>query len=93
MARPLGGLPGLGSAGADRATAQRHERMRAIRQDWRVSYEPGDAVEYIAEPVFDLIIQLGDVGEVTRVADGWVYAIWSGSGEHSVPIGSVHRVD
>jgi hypothetical protein len=42
-------------------------------------YKPGDAVEYIAEPVFDLIIQTG----VTRVQDGWVYPEWPRSGEHS----------
>lgn len=55
-------------------------------QDRRVTYQAGDRVEYIAAPVFDLIIQPGDVGEVTRVDDGWVYAIWPRSGEHSVPL-------
>ncbi|CAN5201592.1 hypothetical protein BH11ACT1_BH11ACT1_06310 [soil metagenome] len=49
-------------------------------------YAAGDQVEYIAAPVFDLIIQPGDVGEVTRVVDGWVHASWPRSGEHSVPI-------
>jgi len=33
------------------------------------SYQPGDAVEY---PVFDLIIQTGEVGVVTGVPDRWV---------------------
>lgn len=54
-------------------------------QDRRVTYQAGDRVEYIGAPVFDLIIQTGDVGEVTRVDDGWVSAIWPRSGEHSVP--------
>ena len=55
-------------------------------QDRRVTYQAGDRVEYIAAPVFDLIIQSGDVGEVTQVDDGWVYATWPRSGEHSVPL-------
>jgi len=63
------------------------------RQDGGVTYEPGDAVEYIAEPVFDLIIVPGDIGEVTRVVNGWVYAIWPRSGEHSVPLENVRLVD
>lgn len=58
-----------------------------------MDYEPGDAVEYIAQPVYDRIIQPGDVGRVTRVTDGWVHAIWPRSGEHSVPVGNVRRAD
>jgi hypothetical protein len=33
-------------------------------------YQPGDAVEYLAEPLFDVIIQTGVIGVVTRVQDG-----------------------
>ena len=61
-------------------------------QDRRVTYQEGDLVEYIAAPVFDIIIQPGGVGEVTRVVDGWVYAVWPRSGEHSVPLGNVRAV-
>ncbi len=57
-----------------------------------MQFEPGDLVEYIAEPVFDLIIRPGDVGEVTQVIDGWVYAVWPRSGEHSVPVENVRPV-
>jgi hypothetical protein len=54
-----------------------------------MSYERGDLVEYIAAPVFDLIITTGEIGVVTRVDDGWVFARWPRSGEHSVPVGHV----
>jgi hypothetical protein len=54
-----------------------------------VPYQQGDRVEYIAEPVFDLIIGPGEVGTVTREVDGWVFAVWPRSGEHSVPIENV----
>ena len=54
-----------------------------------MTYQQGQRVEYIAEPVFDLIIQTGDVGVVTREVDGWVYAVWPRSGEHSVPVAHV----
>lgn len=37
-----------------------------------VDYRPGDRVEYIAAPVFDLIIETGEVGVVTAVEDDWV---------------------
>jgi hypothetical protein len=53
------------------------------------TYRPGDHVEYIAAPVFDLIIQPGDIGVVTKVENGWVHADWPRSGEHSVPLGHV----
>jgi hypothetical protein len=43
-------------------------------------------VEYVAAPVFDLIITTGDVGIVTRVDGEWIHAIWPGSGQHSVPV-------
>lgn len=70
----------------------RGERGCCRCQDRRVTYEAGDRVEYIAAPVFDLIIQPGDVGEVTRVNDGWVYATWPRIGEHSVPLEHVRPV-
>lgn len=50
---------------------------------------PGDRVEYIAEPVFDLIIETGEIGWVTKVEDGWVHAAWPRSGVHSVPVAHV----
>ena len=37
---------------------------------------PGDRVEYLESGVFDQMIVLGDIGTVTRVADGWVQANW-----------------
>jgi hypothetical protein len=49
------------------------------------TYRPGDTVEYIADPVFDHIITTGEIGTVTREVDGWVFAVWPRSGEHSVP--------
>ena len=54
-------------------------------------YRPGDRVEYIAAPVFDLIIETGEVGVVTKVENGWVHALWPRSGEHSVPLQHVRR--
>lgn len=51
-----------------------------------MTFEPGDRVAYIAAPVFDLIISTGEVGVVTKVEDGWVYADWPRSGVHSVPV-------
>lgn len=54
-----------------------------------MTYSAGERVEYIAAPVFDLIIEPGDVGIVTRESDGWVFAEWPRSGEHSVPIAHV----
>jgi hypothetical protein len=50
---------------------------------------PGDRVEYIAEPVFDLIIDTGEIGWVTRVEGDWVVAAWPRSGVHSVPVANV----
>ena len=61
----------------------------AVRHTGGVEYQPGDRVEYMAEPVFDLIVTTGEVGIVTRVEDGWVFAKWPRSGEHSVPVQSV----
>jgi hypothetical protein len=49
------------------------------------TYVKGDRVRYIARPVFDLIIETGEVGIVERVDDGWVHAWWPRSGLHSVP--------
>lgn len=54
-----------------------------------MTYKPGDRVEYTAEPVFDLIITTDEVGVVTRVENGWVFADWPRSGEHSVPLAHV----
>ncbi len=54
-------------------------------------YQPGDQVKYIAAPVFDLIIETGEVGVVTKVENGWVHASWPRSGEHSVPLQHVRR--
>ena len=53
------------------------------------TYRTGDRVEYVAAPVFDLIIRTGDVGVVTKVENGWVQATWPRSGEHSVPVDHV----
>ena len=50
---------------------------------------PGDRVEYIAAPVFDRIIDTGEIGRVTKVEAGWVFAAWPRSGIHSVPIANV----
>jgi hypothetical protein len=55
------------------------------------TYRAGDHVEYIAGPVFDLMIQTGDVGVVTKVESGWVHAEWPRSGEHSVPLRHVRE--
>jgi hypothetical protein len=52
-------------------------------------YVKGDRVRYIAPPVFDRIIETGEVGVVDTVAEGWVYAWWPRSGLHSVPEGNV----
>jgi hypothetical protein len=57
-----------------------------------MDYRPGDRVEYIAPPVFDLIIETGEVGVVTAFVDGWVYAEWPRSGIHSVPISHVRKM-
>jgi hypothetical protein len=57
-----------------------------------VTYLAGDRVEYTGPGVFDLIIRTGDVGTVTSVKDGWVFAIWPRSGEHSVPLLKVRQL-
>jgi hypothetical protein len=41
-----------------------------------VEYRSGDRIQYIAAPVFDLIIETGEIGIVDRVEDGWVFAVW-----------------
>ena len=46
-------------------------------------------MEYVAETVIDLIIVPGEIGTVTHEVDGWVFAIWPRSGEHSVPVENV----
>jgi hypothetical protein len=76
--------PQLGSTGC------RPVRMPGMMRVSEPTYQPGDKVEYIAEPVFDLIITTGEIGTVTREVDGWVFAVWPRSGEHSVPLGNVH---
>src|SRR5947209_7817700 len=46
----------------------------------RETYRPGGRIEYIAEPVFDAIIDTGEVGAVVSIEDGWVFAAWPRSG-------------
>jgi hypothetical protein len=57
-----------------------------------MTFVPGDRVEYVAEPVFDLVIRTGDLGFVTRVEADWVFAEWPTSGEHSVPLHNTRAV-
>ncbi len=71
-----------------RSKADRHSLLASP-----VTYQAGDRVEYIAAPVFDLIIQTGDVGVVTKVEDGWVFADWLKAGIHSVPAPHVRGFD
>lgn len=53
---------------------------------------PGDRIEYLCDPVFDLLIICGDRGRVVRMADDWVFAAWERTAsELSVPIASVRR--
>jgi hypothetical protein len=54
-----------------------------------VEFHFGDRVEYTGEPVFDGIIDTGEVGHVLTVEDGWVKAHWPRSGIHSVPVANV----
>ncbi len=58
-----------------------------------MAYQEGDRVEYIAAPVFDLIIMTGEVGIVTKEEDGWVFAKWPRSGVHSVPVAHVRAAE
>jgi hypothetical protein len=53
---------------------------------------PGDQLEYIGRPVFDLIIRTGDLARVTRIKGDWVFAEWPDSGEHSVPLANARSV-
>jgi hypothetical protein len=53
------------------------------------SYVTGDRVRYLAAPVFDMIIDTGEIGIVERVDGGWVFAWWPRSGLHSVPEANV----
>ncbi len=48
----------------------------------------GDRVEYTAPPVYDRLVQTGDIGIVTRVVAGWVCARWP-LGGYSVPLAHV----
>jgi hypothetical protein len=57
------------------------------------SCAPGDRVRYIGAPVFDLIIDTGEIGVVERVDAGWIYALWPRSGVHSVPLTNVEPLD
>jgi hypothetical protein len=52
----------------------------------------GDRVEYTGAPVFDGRIATGDVGWVTKVEHGWVFASWPRGGIHSVPARDVRRL-
>jgi hypothetical protein len=54
-------------------------------------YRPGDRVEYMAAPVYDLLIETGEIGVVVKVEAGWVHALWPRSGQHSVPVRNVRR--
>lgn len=56
-----------------------------------VSHEPGDRVRYVGATLFDLIIEPGDVGIVTEVVDGWVYARWPRAGVVGVLPQLLHR--
>ena len=49
------------------------------------TYAEGERVRYTAAPVFDLVIETGDIGIVDRVDGDWVYAWWPKGGLHSVP--------
>jgi hypothetical protein len=53
------------------------------------SFLRGDRIEYIGPPVFDGIIAAGDVGWVTKVEAGWVFALWPQRGVHGVPASNV----
>lgn len=55
------------------------------------TYRVGDRIEYMGRPVFDGIIDTGEVGSVIKVEGGWVFARWPRSGVHSVPLESVRR--
>ena len=57
------------------------------------SYRKGDRVRYIAAPVYDLIIETGEIGVVERVDGEWVFAWWPRSGLHSVPVTNVELFD
>ncbi|WP_229051502.1 hypothetical protein [Aeromicrobium sp. Leaf350] len=54
-----------------------------------MTYKPGDLVRYTAAPVFDGVIDTGDIGVVTRVVDGWVHAVWPSGVKGSVPTSNV----
>ena len=56
-------------------------------------YEKGDRVRYTAAPVFDLIIETGEIGTVDRVEGNWVFVWWPRSGLHSVPLTNVEPSD
>ena len=65
------------------------EEQVAEEASGAATYQSGDRVKYVAAPVFDLIIETGEIGVVTRVDGGWVYATWPRSGEHGVPVDHV----
>lgn len=56
-----------------------------------MSFAADDRVEYVAAPVYDLIIDTGEVGVVTRLDEGWVWARWPRCGEHGVPLANVRQ--
>lgn len=69
-----------------------HHRRRASRlkrDNVRVAQPSvGDRIEYIAAPVFDRLIETGDIGVIQRFHDGWVHAVWP-RGSYSVPVTNV----
>lgn len=67
------------------AWARCHDRGVADPEE----YTKGDRVRYVAQPVFDLIIDTGEVGTVERVEGDWVFAWWPRSGLHGVPVANV----
>jgi hypothetical protein len=56
-------------------------------------YRPGDRVEYVGQPVFDGIIDTGEIGSVIKIEKGWVFARWPRSGVHSVPLYKVRLLE
>lgn len=58
-----------------------------------MAYAKGDRVRYTGAPVFDLLIETGEVGDVDRTEGEWVHAWWPRSGLHSVRIADVEPVD
>jgi hypothetical protein len=66
--------------------AHLHRAPRTKQPRVDVTYEPGERVRYVAAPMFDLIIETGDVGVVTHVSNGWVFAVWPRAELCGVPL-------